>query len=280
MARQNLILFCSFVFTLLVDHPQAVVINHNAGIVQQSLDLPSGQITCFGDSWAAFACDSLKDTVKIKLKKNKVVNKGVPGSTAAVFASDTTAMVADILAGGFPEFIWLSIGGNDILGGWSAGVCVGNATGPSALACYDTIYNNTATMLDALFHTVPTLQVVQFGYDYTNFVGSAECVLMASKIFHNDTSQQHINEIFMAFDEHVLLRLAQRYNKFAYTHTPLWGTLQAHGGDVGEPVPPPYPNIHYPSPLSLMNDGCIHASKEGWLILMNALWNSYFAGRG
>jgi hypothetical protein len=48
---------------------------------------------------------------------------------------------------------------------------------------------------------------------------------------------------------------------------------------VGEPVPPPYPNVELPSPEALMNDGCIHASKHGWGILMGKLWDNYFALR-
>ena len=42
-------------------------------------------------------------------------------------------------------------------------------------------------------------------------------------------------------------------------------------------IPGPYPNVAYPSPYALMNDGCIHASKDGWLILMRALYANYFA---
>jgi hypothetical protein len=231
----------------------------------------AGQITCFGDSWAAFACPTLADVARLRLKPNKVVNKGVPGSTAAVWAANPAAMAAEVLSGGLPAFLWLSIGGNDILDGWGGGACVGNATTPSALACYAAIYNSTAVMLDTLFADLPLLQVVMFGYDFTNFVGSAECVALAAAEFHGDVSQQHVNERFLAYDAHVLQPLKARYNGFSFDVVPLWGTLQAHGAAVGEPVPPPYPNVAYPSPLQLMNDGCIHASKEGWGILMEAL---------
>ena len=231
----------------------------------------AGQITCFGDSWAAFACPTLEGIAKLHLKPNKVVNKGVPGSTAAVWAANPAAMAAEVLSGGLPAFLWLSIGGNDILDGWGGGACVGNATTPSALACYAAIYNATAVMLDTLFAGLPLLQVVMFGYDFTNFVGSAECVALAAAEFHGDVSQAHINERFLAYDAHVLQPLKARYNGFSFDVLSLWGTLQAHGAAVGEPVPPPYPNVAYPSPLQLMNDGCIHASKEGWGILMEAL---------
>ncbi len=91
------------------------------------------------------------------------------------------------------------------------------------------------------------------------------------------------------------------------TYSPVWGTLQAAGG-----VPNP-PNDNYPSPVEYMNDGCaqspapgpnigvspscavcgacgrfrtepharrcIHASKEGWHILMSKLYKDFFAAR-
>jgi hypothetical protein len=116
-------------------------------------------------------------------------------------------------------------------------------------------------------------------YDFPNWVGTPTCVAYASTVFHGDTSQKNANERFLGFETHVLQPLAQKYPSFQYTHTPLWGTLQAHGGSVGEPIPPPYPNVAFPSPEALMNDGCIHASKAGWSILMSALWDSYFAKR-
>ena len=49
----------------------------------------SGQVTCIGDSWAQFACDTLAAVVKSHNKSNAVVNKGVGGSTAAFWAKNT-----------------------------------------------------------------------------------------------------------------------------------------------------------------------------------------------
>jgi hypothetical protein len=72
----------------------------------------------------------------------------------------------------------------------------------------------------------------------------------------------------------MLPRVVQRFGQLTYT--PLWGTLQANSGGA---VPPPYPNPYYPSPEQFMNDGCIHASREGWQILMSALYSAYFQSR-
>ena len=124
-----------------------------------------GSIVCFGDSWAAFACDALKTQAELHLRSNKVINRGVAGTTASLWANDTGLMLAQIVAEGIPEFVWLSIGGNDLLDGWAGGACVGNASTASATACFDVIHANIVVMLDALFAALPLVQVVIFGYD-------------------------------------------------------------------------------------------------------------------
>lgn len=236
----------------------------------------AGQITCFGDSWTAFSCPTLASVVAARGKPNHVVNRGVAGTTATSWANNTEAMILQIAAGGTPSFIWLSIGGNDILDGWAQGICSGNASSASAMACYQRIYNAIDTMLTAIFKVDPFVQVGMFGYDFTNFIGSQECVAMNLEIFKG-MSQLEINQIFLAYAKYVLVPLATKYNTLQFQVTPLWGTLQAAGGTQYTPVP--YPNIAFPSPYYLMNDGCIHASAQGWNVLMNAFFDSYFASR-
>lgn len=89
----------------------------------------------------------------------QVVNKGVAGSTATLWANNTELMMAQILSGGYPGFIWLSIGGDDIIDGWLNGICKGNSSSPSASACFATIYSAMDTMLAAIFKALPFVQV-------------------------------------------------------------------------------------------------------------------------
>jgi hypothetical protein len=142
----------------------------------------TGTITCIGDSWAQFSCDTLAAVVKSHNKTNTVVNKGVGGSTAAYWAKNTALvrsgcpevrallpythaiqmnmqLIDAILSGGYPSFIWLSIGGDDILGGWQSQACSGNGTSPSSLACYREINKNINTMLTAIYKDFPLVQV-------------------------------------------------------------------------------------------------------------------------
>jgi hypothetical protein len=132
---------------------------------------------------------------------------------------------ADILSGGYPAFIWLSIGGDDIIDGWLQGECKGNATGPSAAACYQVIYSAINTMLAAIYKALPLVQVGMFGYDFTNFIATQKCQETALLDFHG-LDQKGINEVFLGYSTHVLEPLAQVYNALQFQYLPIWGTLQ------------------------------------------------------
>lgn len=232
----------------------------------------SGNVVCFGDSWAAMSCDALQEVVSLHLKPNKVVDRGVSGSTAWYWANNTELMLAS-LATADPKWIWLSIGGDDILGYCKSGMC-GN--GLNTTAINSLIYQSLDTMLSAMVGLDPLIQIVIFGYDFTNFIGTTECIALSQVVFPGMTSQLEINSVFLSYTANVVAPLAIKYAPWV-TYVDLWGTLQAAGGS--SLTPPPYPNIAYPSPEYLMSDGCIHASQQGWQTLMGALYNNYFANR-
>ena len=135
---------------------------------------------------------------------------------------------ATILSGGYPEFIWLSIGGDDIIDGWLNSICKGNSTGPSAATCYETIYTAMDTMLGAIFKALPLVQVGILGYDFTNFVATTQCQELGLLDFKG-LDQLGINDVFLGYADHVLTPLAHKYNAFQFQYLPLWGTLQVRG---------------------------------------------------
>jgi hypothetical protein len=139
--------------------------------------------------------------------------------------SPPNVFIATILSGGYPGFIWLSIGGDDILGGWGNGECVGNSTGPSAAACYKIIYTAIDTMLAAIYKELPLVQVGIFGYDFTNFVATTQCQALGLLDFHG-LNQQGINDVFLGYGTNVLEPLAQKYNALQFQFLPVWGSLQ------------------------------------------------------
>lgn len=207
-------------------------------------------------------------------KANQVINKGVAGSTSLFWSQNIDVMLALIAAAGPPEYLWLSIGGDDILGYCSQGMCAGGNTAEVNAR----ILNSTSAMLNAIIGAFPTIQIVHFGYDFTNMIQSAECIAMGLALFPNVTDGQGgINEIFLSHYDNVIMPLSVSYGLW-YTRVFMYGYLQSVGGAAAG-IPPPYPNVAYPSPASLMDDGCIHASAAGWLDLMSQLYNLYFSSR-
>jgi hypothetical protein len=73
------------------------------------------KVLCFGDSWAAFACDTLRDVLRVNLKDADVVDVGVAGSTAHFWATNPQDFLAVLAKAGSFDYMWLSTGGDDIL---------------------------------------------------------------------------------------------------------------------------------------------------------------------
>ena len=130
-------------------------------------------------------------------------------------------------------------------------------------------------MLNQLAKILPLTKVVIFGYDFTNFIATAECIALAQEIFGPRISQLIINDVFLSYGENVLKSLVAVF-PLQLTYTPMWGILQLI---EPEGILAPIPNINFPSPYNLMNDGCIHASQKGWELMMTQLYTSYFASR-
>jgi len=120
-------------------------------------------------------------------------------------------------------------------------------------------------------------QIVSGAYDFVNFIQSPLCLVYGNTVFpHCNDNSGCINEKFLSYLQNVLMPLqAQFPNNFHVM--PFFGLLQEAGGS--SLTPPPYPNDQYPSPEKYMNDGCIHASNEGWSILMNFLYDNFFKNR-
>lgn len=56
----------------------------------------ANKVACVGDSWAAFACNTLETVLELNLHFNQVENKGVAGMTANFYANNQ-ALFLDLL---------------------------------------------------------------------------------------------------------------------------------------------------------------------------------------
>ena len=215
----------------------------------------AARVVAFGDSWAAGAGDILGAAfIQAGMPEMSVQNAGVSGSTADVWANaQPGALPLAVSLNPDAQWVWLSIGGNDLFAHYAAGN--GGQTAPDNTA-------NIRKMLDALFAEHPTVRVVMFGYDYVNFEQSTECILLATQTMPGLLTPQ-INQAFQDGVHAVQAAIAADYPNVIYVPS-IRGTLQKAAGVPGAPNP------LLPSPAKYMSD-CIHPTAQGYLLLMSAL---------
>lgn len=233
-------------------------------------DVHAARVVVFGDSWASLGAPYLAEVLAERgHPEMTVANHGVGGSTAAGWAAKPNALPNAVTANPDAEFVWLSIGGNDVYDHFFEG-------DPARLKGDNA--HNIRTILDALLAVHPDVKVVAFGYDFPNLVhlpcledaadqlglpppsgplpqGLADLVSLAANYGCYDQ-----------FDD-VYAGIAAAYANVDFA--PLWGTLQSAGGVAGAP------RIGLPSPTELMAD-CVHPTPAGFRAVMNAFYDRYW----
>lgn len=214
-------------------------------------------VVAFGDSWADQSWDELQASLMAAGINLTVSNHAVSGQTAAHYATvDPTAITAAVAANPDAQWVYLSLTGNDVFLHHQMG---GTNAGPMNDMNLRTILNN-------LFAQYPDIRVVMFGYDRTNFVQSAACMMQADSFFGMGWTQGGINMINETQTGDVMAAVAASYQNAHYV--PLWGTLQAAGGVTV--------SQNDPSPAALLAD-CFHASSQGYRHIHDALVAQYWS---
>jgi len=219
-------------------------------------------VVVFGDSWGSQSATELGAALAAAGLNLTVDNRAIAGTTADQWANISPNALADaVTANPDAQWVWLSVGGNDVVDLHTAGM------GGMATARNDT---NIRRILDNLYARHPYIRVVMFGYDYTYFVqpnGGQDCPTQANMWFGPGTTQAQINSIFFNQVGQVMAGIDPVYD-FA-TYVPLWGTMQQAGGQQ--------PNAAQPSPVQYMAD-CIHPNSQGYRNLHDTLvaryWNT------
>ncbi|MCA9772743.1 MAG: SGNH/GDSL hydrolase family protein [Myxococcales bacterium] len=233
-------------------------------------DAHAARVVAFGDSWASMGAGYLAEVfVNHGHPEMTVANRGVGGSTAAGWAAKPSALPDAVTANPDAEFVWLSIGGNDVYDHFFEG-------DPTFLKTDNE--RNIRAILDALFAVHPDITVVSFGYDLPNLVHPA-CLEDAARQLGlpppTAPLPQGLADLvtlaanygsFDQFDD-VYAGIAAEVSQVDYA--PLWGALQAAGGLEGAP------RLGLPSPSELMVD-CIHPTGEGFRAIMDAFYARYW----
>ena len=124
------------------------------------------RVLVVGDSWAYDAFPRFDPLFASRGYPNEdAVSLAVPGLTAGALNEPAILDLVDQALAAMPSLdaVHISIGGNDILGGWTAGLA------PAAQqALFASIGSNIAAAVDHILAQRPDVQVVLTSYDYPN----------------------------------------------------------------------------------------------------------------
>jgi len=228
-----------------------------------------------GDSWGAYGGIPLQQVLTEQGSNLTVRNYAIGGTTTTFWARDPYILSTLVDYNPGTEYIWLSIGGNDVLDfmptctlEYPVDECI-NMLLPQVIA-------NTRTILDPLFSKHPKVQVIQFGYDIINFAKNALCRLIGYDEIHECFDRPEcINPQMVKIQYLYVDNMTSYYPENQYFAANMLGSLQASENIPGASLE--HPNLDYWSPADLIMDNCIHPTTDGgFQVIFTNLWNQAF----
>lgn len=216
----------------------------------------SVQIICVGDSWSKQGCPVLKATIAQHLGPTKNVtflDYSKSGSKALDWIHNGSNYnylleALSVSENASDTFIWLSIGGNDVLA----------EIGKDPTEIMKSIIANIAQILTTIRNQRPLSPVVHFGYDFPRMEEE-----MLSRI--NMTVTQ-VNQGMILFNTVLDSLKATQPNLKTID---IFGCLQRAANTPGAP------RVDLPSPAEYMNDP-IHPNTDGYKVIMDTFYQSYW----
>ncbi|ETO28241.1 hypothetical protein RFI_08889 [Reticulomyxa filosa] len=246
-----------------------------------------------GDSWGAYGGTPLQEVLTQHGSNLTVKNYAIGGTTTTFWARDPNILSQLVDDNPGTEYIWLSLGGNDVLDymptctlDYPVDQCI-NMLLPEVIA-------NTRKILDPLFLNHPEVQVIQFGYDIINFAKNAlckligfdevracfdrpECMMSPPPFFLKKKKKKIcLNPQMVKIQYLYVDNMTSYYPESQYFAANMLGSLQASEDIPGSSLE--HPNLDYWSPADLIMDNCIHPTIDGGFpVIFNNLWDQVFA---
>ena len=240
------------------------------------------KVLVFGDSWGSFgpSYKALSEMFSSRNISANVQSAAVGGTRACQWAEHGGIALAYEANKAFgtegPDFVWYTLGGNDLVDDDYLACSKGAADYAAALECMrvetEKVSNCSVSLLDGLRKAYPAAKVVQCGYDIPCEDG--ECAEQQRLPFCG-TNKTCANSMTVAWQD-MLLSLAPHYPPGFYTGINVLGAVQQAGGVAGASVGNPV--LDHGSPCALMS-GCVHPThgKAGATAVMDAFWTLYFS---
>jgi hypothetical protein len=240
-----------------------------------------------GDSWGADLWRAIQHSFVIHNVSATVHSTAIGGTTACQWAAldNGTALVESAqkkfgdLADG-PDFLWYSLGGNDLGKDDDYRKCMINAASDDeAKGCAEKevvrISGCTSTLLETYWAKYPKSKVFQCGYDIPCLEG--KCMLL--DMLRNPYCGTNITCITTAMVEWQRMEIGVRQQKYPqprYTGLNILGTVQkaagVPGADVGKPV------LDKGGPCE-WEFGCVHPKPKTptWYAVAETFWDLFFS---
>jgi lysophospholipase L1-like esterase len=271
-----------------------------------SAQCPAAQnrVLLVGDSWTEYMWNNrnLKKVLDAfghgdKLEYNPPSSPtdqrtAIGGMTAALYnTSGFLQRITDALAAQPSiDLVHVSLGGNDMLGNWNAGM---SPAAESAL--FDGIVTNLGSVIQHTLDQRPNVRVVIAGYDYLNFfdtLNSGSCGAMWALL--GSPSVRRFNDALALLEAKKRDLAASMGARVVYSHHlglmqfwagyPPWFGAFVVSPPGGPPSYSPFPggNPDFPTHTSrLANNGtdCIHLNSQGYDELATATFTQFYASQ-
>jgi lysophospholipase L1-like esterase len=229
----------------------------------------AGKVVMVGDSWGAALPPYLEAQFDAHDHRDwDVLNLAIPGATADAYASNVGGVldivVATVAATPEARYVTISLGGNDLVGGY-AGLGYG---------VFPLIEEDLRTIVGRILAVRPDLQIVLLGYDVLKWDKSGACLLLAYNQFQGHVLPWEVNPLFYEIGNR-LHAVSQSYANVTYVNEPfgLWGTGQGSPGS---------PNLFAWSPSAYVASDdldCLHLSTAGYTQFATQIYAKYFQPR-
>jgi lysophospholipase L1-like esterase len=229
----------------------------------------ASRIVVFGDSWGVPTATALQQVLVAEGVAETVYNAALSGETAANLSSPGGLAGIDAALAANPEadLVHLSIGGNDLLGFWTASM-------PPAqqAALFASIVEDVETIVDHILAERPGVSILWSSYDYARpvpFLGTpAQLNAAAAQVGALALSLMGSTPGLTFGNYAGLMQVTYGFDGVQYT--PFDPATPIAPGD------PSLPNPNLPSPAVAFAD-LIHLTPAAYLVLAQAQYDSFYA---
>lgn len=246
-----------------------VAVAVSAILVTAARAVAADRVVMIGDSWGA----ALPPYLEAQFDQNghpdyDVLSLAVPGATADAYATNVGGILdvvaATIAASTDVRYVTISLGGNDLVGGYPG----------LGYGVFQQIEDDLQVIVDRVLAAKPSVQIVLLGYDVLKWDKSAACLVLAFNQFQGHVMPWEVNPLFLEVGNR-MHAVSQRHRNVTYVNEPfgLWGTGQGSPGQ---------PNLLAWSPSAYVASDdldCLHLSNAGYTQFANQIYRKYFKAR-